>query len=245
MTEVNTHHNKLRSGIILETGSTNEQGSDVVVTNRGTLSGLARRKSDGAKVLVTNLHIITGSVEVNPEGGELVYHHQVHPDHLVGTVPVRTDADPSWSPIHPPGTGDPPVSNPVDAAYCLLNENVPAEFVLHDHPTHTERKVLSGTVEPMEGDELIILGSRHGERRATVTRTGFEGYTVDGRRFHNVVLLRIPDDQPAFVRGESGSPVLSYDQDKDEYRMSCVAFAFSPPASRNFEAFPASVVEKS
>ncbi len=55
MGEANTyHHNKIRSGIILATGSTNEQGSDVVVTDIGTLSGLARRNSDGAKVLVTN-----------------------------------------------------------------------------------------------------------------------------------------------------------------------------------------------
>ena len=63
MGQANTHHNdKLRSGIILATGSTDEQGSDVVVTEVGTLSGLARRNSDGAKVLVTNLHIITGNI---------------------------------------------------------------------------------------------------------------------------------------------------------------------------------------
>ena len=61
MTEANNNHNKLRSGIILATGTTDEQGSDVVVSNIGTLSGLARR-ADGRKVLVTNLHIITGSV---------------------------------------------------------------------------------------------------------------------------------------------------------------------------------------
>ena len=46
MGQANTHHDKLRSGIILATGSTNEQGSDVVVTEAGTLSGLARR-ADG------------------------------------------------------------------------------------------------------------------------------------------------------------------------------------------------------
>ena len=50
MTEANTYHNKLRSGIILETGSTNEQGSDVVVNDKGTLSGLARRNSDLPKI---------------------------------------------------------------------------------------------------------------------------------------------------------------------------------------------------
>ena len=50
MGQANAHHKKLRSGIILATGSTNEQGSDVVVNDKGTLSGLARRNSDGAKV---------------------------------------------------------------------------------------------------------------------------------------------------------------------------------------------------
>ena len=51
MTEANTHHNdKLRSGIILTTGSRAELGSEVTLNDIGTLSGLARRNSDGAKV---------------------------------------------------------------------------------------------------------------------------------------------------------------------------------------------------
>ncbi len=51
MGEANTYHNKLRSGIILATGSTDEQGSAVVVTEIGTLSGIARRNSDGTQSL--------------------------------------------------------------------------------------------------------------------------------------------------------------------------------------------------
>ena len=47
MGEANEYHNKLRSGIILATGSTNEQGEFEEVSG-GTLSGLARRDSDGA-----------------------------------------------------------------------------------------------------------------------------------------------------------------------------------------------------
>ena len=61
MGEANTHHNdKLRSGIILATGRTDELGLLQPVSG-GTLSGLARR-TDGRKVLVTNLHIITGDI---------------------------------------------------------------------------------------------------------------------------------------------------------------------------------------
>ena len=60
MTEANNNHNKLRSGIILATGRTDELGLLQPVSG-GTLSGLARR-ADGRKVLVTNLHIITGNV---------------------------------------------------------------------------------------------------------------------------------------------------------------------------------------
>ena len=58
MGEANTYHNKLRSGIILATGSTNGQGEFEEVSG-GTLSGLARRDSDGAKVLVTNPHAVS------------------------------------------------------------------------------------------------------------------------------------------------------------------------------------------
>ena len=173
MTEANTYHNKLRSGITLATGKTNELGL-LQPVSAGTLSGLARRNSDGAKVLVTNSHVITGDITANPVGGEEVFHELAEAGKLVGIVPTRTDSNPSWSPILPPGTTEPFVTNPADAAYCLLDSNVSAEFVLHDHPVHTERKVLSGTKEPEEDEanpmELIMLSSLQGERRVTVHR---------------------------------------------------------------------------
>ncbi len=254
MAEANTYHNKLRSGIILSTGRTDEQGTSQPVS-QGTFSGLARRDSDAAKVLVTNSHVITGDITADPNGGELVFHDRVHAHNLVGIVPVRDDENPSWAPIRPPGSTEPFVTNPADAAYCLLESNVSAKFVLHDHPNHTERKVLSGTKEPVEDEEnpmeLIMLGSLQGERRVTVEHVN----TVDSlgnpgeddplrkRAFHGVTVLRIPDDQPPFELGESGSPVLYYDNQRNGYRMCCIVFGGGSGA-RFIVAIPASVVER-
>ncbi len=58
MTEAINYHQTLRSGLKLISAKRNERDEIVEVID-GTLSGLARRNSDGAKVLVTNLHIIT------------------------------------------------------------------------------------------------------------------------------------------------------------------------------------------
>ena len=241
MGQPNKHHGKLRSGIILTSAERNER-DQLEVVDIGTLSGLARRNSDGRKVLVTNLHIITGSVQVNPVGGEEVYHDRVHPDNLVGIVPARTDTNPSWSPIDPPGSTPPFASNPADAAYCLLEKDVSAEFVLHDDPVHTNRKILSGSVDPKKDEELILLGRHHGERKVTVATTGLNGWNVNGRLFDDVAALRIANDQPAFEGGESGSPILRKVGD-NQYRICCIAFAFAT-GGRTVYAVPASVVER-
>ena len=47
-----------------------EGGHHVQPVENGTLTGLATRDSDGRKVLVTNLHVMTGSIGTNPSGGE-------------------------------------------------------------------------------------------------------------------------------------------------------------------------------
>ena len=52
MGEVSERHRPLRGGIRIIN----------VVNKEGTLGAIARRDSDQAKVLVTNLHIITDSV---------------------------------------------------------------------------------------------------------------------------------------------------------------------------------------
>ncbi len=254
MGQANTHHNTLRSGIILATAKRNERG-EIEGVSQGTLSGLARRNMDGAKVLVTNLHVITGDITANPVGGEEVYHERAEAGKLVGVVPPRTDEYPSWAPILPPGSNAPFVTNPADAAYCMLDGEASAGFVLHDHPIHTERKILSGVKEPVEDEEnpmeLIMLSSRQGERRVTVEQVNI----VDGignpgendlsrmRSFHGVTLLRIPDDQPPFELGESGSPVLYYDVQRNGYRMCCIVFGGSS-GGRLIDAIPASVVER-
>ena len=52
MGAANTRHRPLTAGI----GVSDSDGT------QGTLTGLATRRSDGKKVLVTNLHVMAGSV---------------------------------------------------------------------------------------------------------------------------------------------------------------------------------------
>ena len=52
-----TYHRPLVSGIAVLSGKTVENRIEIIET--GTLTGLATRNSDNAKVLVTNLHVVS------------------------------------------------------------------------------------------------------------------------------------------------------------------------------------------
>lgn len=58
MPNSNEEHRPLRAGLWIRTAKPNDSGG-LDVIDRGTLTGLATRKSDGAKVLVTCKHVMT------------------------------------------------------------------------------------------------------------------------------------------------------------------------------------------
>ncbi len=63
MTNTNKNHRPLVGGLWIRTGKPNDSGELDVLEN-GTLTGLATRKSNGKKVLVTCKHVMTGA---NPQ----------------------------------------------------------------------------------------------------------------------------------------------------------------------------------
>ena len=65
--------------------------------------------------------------------------------------------------------------NYVDVAMCELEDDVTAEFILHDAPNHSDRKIIAGVVEPTENMELTMLGASTGEKTATVIDINGEG----------------------------------------------------------------------
>ena len=169
MTRTRDEHRPLVSGIHVKSGIYEiRRGVHAVWSvGAGTLTGLATRNSDGKKVLVTNLHVMAGRSDSggyqNPSGDEEMYQGLLNPPDKVGSNLV-------WEPLS--FTED----NVVDVAMCELEDDVAAEFAMHDdqhndpeYPNHSFRKIIAGVKEPTKNMELTLLGGRTGERTATVT----------------------------------------------------------------------------
>ena len=134
----------------------------------GTLTGPAWRE-DGTKVVLMCQHSVTGSIIRNPVGGEVICQPTMSEANVIGTVPSRSNVEPSWNPTAPSG------ANLIDAAYFI--PSVGADFGLYKEPSHTTRHVLTGAVNPVEDDanpmELLVgwrlrrrgYGQRNGHRR--------------------------------------------------------------------------------
>ena len=165
MGATSAYHRPLVSGIRVVNVKRDED-ERILSSGAGTLTGLATRDSDGKKVLVTNLHVITGSIQRNPSSGEEMYQELVDTTKKVGTLPDWDEDNPAWVPIV---NGQ---DNIADIAMCELDENVDAEFTLHDHPNHSSRKIIEGVVEPVDDDDnpmtLTMMGGRGGESTVTV-----------------------------------------------------------------------------
>ena len=215
MGEINDRHRPLMAGIKIASSE-----------NRGTLTGLATRDSDGKRVLVTNLHIVKLSW-LRPNGSEEVYQLDVSNPNRVGRLLSWVDVDPE---------GD----NIADVAVCKLLPGVDAEFALHNHPDHDMRAVVAGVKEPMKGMELTMLGSTNGEGTVTVKEVN-QRRLVDGVCFTGVTIL--DSSQRPTLGGDSGSPCL-WKEDVRRYRMSCIVFAAVNGNPNEGWAFPASVAER-
>ncbi len=123
--ETSKLHRPLVSGIRIQ--SAKKAGNSLQFIGGGTLTGLATSNLDGQRVLVTNLHVMTGSVQTNPSGSEEMYQVLVSEDNKVGSFPARDPNNPAWVPIL---IGQ---NNIADVAICGLENGVDAE-PLSAHP---------------------------------------------------------------------------------------------------------------
>ena len=153
--------------------------------HRGTLTCVARRKSDNAKVLVTNLHVAsTDSWHVNGDevlyqgdNSEFLYQPGVSVLDRVGqlyTETVNGKEQKSWIPVvHTPedAVAGEHNHNLVDVAAFLVTDNVEVDdlkFQLHNHPNHDRKPIIKGTVKPRLNDVVHSIGVISGETMGTV-----------------------------------------------------------------------------
>ena len=225
MGDAKSFHRPLQGGTRV-TSAIAEHGR-LVYQSGGTLTGLATRNSDQKKVLVTNLHVMTGdSNEYQPSGNEEMYQEVAASDKKVGSqltsVEVMSGQD-----------------NIADVAMCELLDGVEADFGIHS-PSHGIRQVIAGVEEPMADDELTVVGIAGGEGIVTVLEVNktvplSSGYTFTGA-------VRLDCRQRPILGGDSGAPCLVEDG-PGRYRMCCIVFAAQLPGNVGW-AFPASVAER-
>ncbi len=195
----------------------------------GTLTGPAWRE-DGKKVVLMCQHSVTGSIIANPKGGEIICQPTVSEANIIGTVPARTDANPSWHPTAPNG------ANFIDATYFI--PSVGADFEPHKHPSHTVRRVLSGAVDPVDDDsdpmELLVVGAYGGEGTVTVTDVDYTWRSqVDNAFLTDTILLDV--SKRPILGGDSGSPCLAH-VTGNKYRMCGIIFAGGASIGHAFKA---------
>ena len=237
MKERNERHRPLLSGIRIQSRRGLPPNSQPVTPyTDATLTGLAYRPRDKKLVLVTNLHVMTGTDPetgvVNEAVGDEEMYQPVNGERVANRrtgVPLSDTED-----------------NAMDIAVLELLGGVAAESALHDHPVHTGRRIVPGVVVPEKRDppmELLVLGVETGERTFPVTETNARR-SVAGKMFTGLTIL---NTQPGYVDGgDSASPVLAKDENGD-YHMAGVVFArnnlllaleaYVIPASRVEEVF--------
>ena len=242
-----TYHRPLVSGISFLVGKSTDSGIQSVSAG-GTLTGLATRTRDNAKVLVTNMHCVTGQITVNPTGDEGMYQYQLTSENKVGTIPTGELGDKGWVEIQ---AGR---DNIADVAMFVLDRNmqdqyIPADFKLYGDP-HSDRWVLEGVKEPDAGDTddsdddmaLTMVGSFGGEGTVWVTEVNRECLNIGGRNFSGMVML--DSSHRPIVGGDSGSGCF-FSEDGVHYYLSCIVFGTTDGnAGNETVAFPASVAQR-
>ena len=231
----NEYHETITAGLRIVAERPNGDGTYSPVDNPratspgGTISALAK-DSLGRAVVVTNLHVITGLLHNNPRGGEKVYHHEADTIRRIGTVPAEDLDNPAW--VERLIT---PQRNKLDACYAVLDDNDDFKFVLHGHAgpanlqgeyVHTERKIVSGTYDPVVGDTLLFLGRNSGEHEVTISSVdepgaGEDPFNAAGFDYHQMILITSTVD---LLGGDSGAGLFK-EVRPDEYQLACIFFA--------------------
>ena len=260
-----TNHRPLRAGI----GVTPNLG----IPGYGTLTGIARRNSDGVLVAVTNLHVVSDGVDGN--GNPSTYYvdeqdslHQwdaAQSGSRIGNLYANTENGPVTSFI-PVGSGD--GASLGDVAAVELATGVSATFDVHVHVpgtnNHRQVPIVAGTIDPVyvpnpeewEREFLTLFGATTGEHAVEVTShhdpenidiAVFSLRAADDRLYSFQNVFRLDRSDPPSEAGDSGAPLLKMDE-YGNFRMSAIYFASKPPpreASRKWGyCFPASVAER-
>ena len=244
MTETNKRHRPLVSGIKIQSVKRVAGNLD---TDAGTLTGVATRIGDNQRVLVTNHHVMSGSVLTNITGAEEMYQADFDPQTIyvvsssnkVGTSVRAVDIDAT----------DP---NEVDVAYCEMDSNLTVDFSLHADPHNSSRKIHAGVKAPEAKLNLKMLGATNGEGQVSIMRTGLTmdidtevNGVIHTRCFEDVIILDA--SRRHILDGDSGAPYLYYEEEENKYKMCCIVYARTEvpgrPVGEIGWAFPASKAE--
>ena len=244
-----TRHRPLAAGIAIWPSA----GED----HRGTLTAVARRRTDNARVLVTCVHVVSanhadGSYGIT--GDEYIYQGGTNAFDKVGQL-YTLDTRKSWTPVRRPGM------NTGDFAALRVEHDVTTDLGIHTHPgtspdgAHRYVPIVAGAKSP-ESDpplSLTMVGGVSGIGDVTVLSTGSIIPNVkptedESYRFGGVTVLDISRHDGNPGRGDSGSPLLWRDPDGN-YRM-CAMYIGSDPRPRTDNpenkvglAYPAYAIE--
>lgn len=237
MSDAKMHHRPLMAGIEIRSKI---PGSDQI--NRGTLTGLATQNSDGERVLVSNLHVMTDDKFVPSANAEIYQFDTNGPAQRVGRI-LR------WVPMEIAGPGEELPITVADLAIAKLDDNIDprsaASFALHN-ASHNLNVILPGTRTPTNGMDLTIVGAESGSSVVRVLKTGQEvTYERNGRdvgKYTELVKLDLSGTQ--ITHGDSGAPCL-VEEGPGQFRMACVLFLQGSDINdRTGHAFLASKAEE-
>ena len=233
MGAANASHRPILPALQVEAGTRDPVTRVLSRASGGTITGPAWRE-DGSgnvsKVVLMCQHSVTGSIIRIPVGGEVICYPKVSETNVIGTVPPRTNVEPSWNPTSPSG------ANLIDATYFI--PSVGADFESHKDPSHPIRHVLSGAVDPVDNDadpmELLVVGASGGEGTVTVTDIDYTCCSPDDNvTLTDTILLDIT--QRPIVNGDSGAPCLAH-VTGNRYRMCGIIFGGDASIEHAFKA---------
>ena len=193
-------------------------------------------------MLVTNQHVMSSKTAtgayVDPTGTEKMYQGGRQAADQVGTnlayVSVVSNKD-----------------NLVDIAACELVKATGLEtrFYLHKYPTHSNRKIVAGTKEPLKGMKLKMMGATSRESAAVVREVG-RRKKFSGSWFDGVLQLAV---SPRALGGDSGAACF-FENEDGNYQTVCIVFAGERDPNESDQvaqtgakwvwAFPASAAEE-
>ena len=206
--------------------------------NPGTLTGLATRRSDGKRVLATNLHVMSPNIlgrRPVPVGNE-----EMHQPNYLGRASRKVGrlAGRRYS-----------VDPMLDIAVCELEPGIPETeltFKIHS-PDHNLGVILPGVREPERGMDLTVVGASGGIGKVKIMKVNARvpsdimdptGSFITINET-GVTILDVTE-RPVLI-GDSGAPCL-YEERPGIYRMSAILYSGHVWIPEGY-AFPASLAE--